>query len=554
MQIIIPMAGSGARFVRAGYSTLKSLIEVDGRPMIEHVVRMFPDEHDFLFICARPHLEETPLRSVLESLVPKATIVAIEPHKGGPVCTVLAANDFIKDDEPVVLNYCDAAALWDYADFKQRMEQLDCAGSLVAFRGFHPHSLGSTLYAYIREQNNTLLEIREKRAFTDQRMNEYASTGTYYFRSGALLKHYLQRAVERDLQTHGEYFASVPYNLLVEDGLQVHVYEVKQFTHWGTPEDLAEYQAWSNYFAQYVHWKPTMPVLPGINLIPMAGAGARFSQEGYPQPKPLVPIAGAPMVQRSLDTFPPAQTWIAACRAEHLQLSALEPVLTSNGHRVQILPVDRLTEGQACTCLLARPWLDPNAPLLIAPCDAALIYDQEQYADLTTNPEVDCLVWTFRNHPHANRHPHQYGWVEATPEGNIQRISCKVPLNDDVRRDPGIIGAFWFRQARFFLEAAEALIAQNRRVNHEFYVDSAIEVLLEQNRRAKLFDVQHYICFGTPDDVRSYEYWAAYFHQASHHPYQNDRRPEPKAPYGLTADRRGKTPSLAVNGRGSAVA
>ena len=66
MQIVIPMAGSGTRFVRAGYKAIKPLIEVDGRPMIEHVVRMFPGEHDFLFICARPHLEETPLRTVLE--------------------------------------------------------------------------------------------------------------------------------------------------------------------------------------------------------------------------------------------------------------------------------------------------------------------------------------------------------------------------------------------------------------------------------------------------------------------------------------------------------
>lgn len=524
MQIIIPMAGLGTRFVRAGYQTIKPLIEVDGRPMIEHVVRMFPGEHDFLFICARPHLEETPLRAVLEALVPGATIVAIEPHKGGPVCTALAAQAYIKDDEPVILNYCDAAAPWDYGDFKQRMAHLDCAGALVAFRGFHPHSLGPTLYAYIREQNNTLLEIREKRAFTEQRMNEYASTGAYYFRRGELLKHYFRRAVERDYQTQGEYFASIPYNLLVEDGLPVHVYEVRQFTHWGTPDDLAEYQAWSDYFARYPHWKPTLPELPGINLIPMAGAGVRFSREGYAQPKPLVPVAGAPMVQRSLDTFPPAHTWIAACRTDHLQSSPLAPVLTGNGHRVEILPVDRPTAGQAVTCLLARDRLDPHAPLLIGPCDAALVYDQDHYADLVGAAGVDCLVWTFRDHPHANRNPHQYGWVDTSTAGDIRRISCKAPLNGSVRRDPGIIGAFWFREARFFLEAADALIAQNRRVNNEFYVDSAIEVLVEQGRRARVFDVEHYICFGTPDDVRSYEYWAAYFDKATYHPFKQGRR------------------------------
>jgi bifunctional N-acetylglucosamine-1-phosphate-uridyltransferase/glucosamine-1-phosphate-acetyltransferase GlmU-like protein len=520
MQIIVPMAGSGARFRRAGYQTLKPLIEVDGLPMIEHVVRMFPGEHDFLFICAEDHLQQTPLRAILKRLAPGATIVAIEPHKAGPVYSALAAGNFIKDDQPVILNYCDVAVLWDYAHFRRHMVALDCDGCLIAFKGFHPHSLGSTLYAYIREQNHRLLEIREKQAFTDQRMNEYASTGTYYFRSGALLKHYFRQAMQRKLQTNGEYYASLPYNLLVEDSLEVCVYAVDHFLHWGIPADLEEYQFWSDYFTHYVDWKPTSLAAAGVNLIPMAGGGIRFRREGYVQPKPLVPVAGVPMVQRSLDSFPPARASIAACRVDHLQTSALETVLCSNGYRIEILPVDGLTEGQADTCLRARDQLDPEAPLLVAPCDAALIYDEERYATLTSRPDIDCIVWTFRNHPHANRHPRQYGWVQATPAGDIQGISCKQPFNLNVQRDPGIIGAFWFRQARIFFEAVDSLIAQNRRINNEFYVDSAIELLLERGRRVKLFDVEQYICFGTPDDVRSYEFWATYFHQAPHHPYR----------------------------------
>jgi NDP-sugar pyrophosphorylase family protein len=515
MQIVIPMAGSGARFARAGYQAPKPLIEVDGRPIIEHVVRMFPGEQDFLFICARNHLEETPLRSVLQRIAPGAAIAAIEPHKLGPVHTALAAAEWIRDAQPVILNYCDFSVHWDYADFKRRMEALGCAGCITAYRGFHPHSLGPNLYAYLRERDDTLLEIKEKGSFTDQRMNEYASAGTYYFESGALLKRTFRRAVERGLRTNGEYYASLPFNLLVEDGLTVHIYELEHFLQWGTPEDLEEYQAWSDYFARYADWRPSLPPMPGVNLIPMAGAGARFSGEGYAEPKPLVPVAGLPMVQRSLDTFPAAQKWIAACRTEHLQQGpALERALRANARQVQILPVDHQTEGQASTCLLARDRLDPESPVLIAPCDTALVYDQERYAALTRDPQADCVVWTFRNHPHANRNPRQYGWVRATDSGEVLGVSCKVPLHDDVRRDPGIVGAFWFRRARFFLEAADALIVQDRRINNEFYVDSVINVLVEQGRRARLFDVQHYICFGTPDDVRTYEYWATYFRKS----------------------------------------
>ena len=139
---------------------------------------------------------------------------------------------------------------------------------------------------------------------------------------------------------------------------------------------------------------------------------------------------------------------------------------------------------------------------------------------MTTDNNIDCLVWTFRDHPHANRKPDQYGWVNADPDGKIRGISCKVPLHTNTKEDPGIIGIFWFREARFFLEAADALIAQNRLVNGEFYVDSTIEVMLEKGHSAFVFDVLNYTSFGNPDDVRTFEYWESYFSKSTDHPYR----------------------------------
>jgi bifunctional N-acetylglucosamine-1-phosphate-uridyltransferase/glucosamine-1-phosphate-acetyltransferase GlmU-like protein len=158
-------------------------------------------------------------------------------------------------------------------------------------------------------------------------------------------------------------------------------------------------------------------------------------------------------------------------------------------------------------------------PLLIAPCDSAMVYDEAKLAELTADPKIDCLVWTFRNHPHANRNPNQYGWVKADETGRIQQVQCKKAFGPDVRHDPGVIGVFWFRKAKFFQEAAEGLIAQNRRVNNEFYADSAIEVLIEQGRSAHIFDVKRMVCFGVPPDVKTYEYWERYFRLAEYHPY-----------------------------------
>ena len=512
MQIIVPMSGKGARFAAAGYRDLKPLIRVEGKPIVEHVVNMFPGEQDFLFICATDALAETPLRQELERICPTATIVSVAPHKLGPVHAVLQAAPHIRRDQPVVVNYCDFSVDWDYFDFRRRMSELNCAGCITAYRGFHPHSLGPNLYAYLREQNNYLLEIREKYCFTSDRMNEYASSGTYYFRSGDLLLHYFNKAIDRGLVTNGEFYASSPYNLLVEDHLDVYIYELRRMLQWGTPEDLEEYLAWADYF---LHARKTASThsTAGTTLIPMAGAGERFAREGWTEPKPLVPVAGVPMIARALEVLPRSSRWVAVCQNKHLQHPGLRPVL-QNGRNLEIIPIDGLTQGQVCTCLLAREHINPEQPLLVAPCDAALITDEAEYAALLDDPGTDCVIWTFRNHPHANRNPRQYGWVRAAADGTALEVLCKVAPDEPIKNAPGITGAFWFRKARYLWEAADALIVQDRRVNHEFYADSAIQVLIEQGRRARIFPVKHFICFGTPDDVRTFEYWEGHFREA----------------------------------------
>jgi len=244
----------------------------------------------------------------------------------------------------------------------------------------------------------------------------------------------------------------------------------------------------------------------------MAGAGVRFSKEGFTDAKPLVNVDQRTLVERSLECLPPAKNWVAVCQSSHLRDKRLAKALGSGSRRFQTVSVIGLTDGQLASCLMARERLDPEASLLIAPCDSAAVYDEDLLSETIGDQNTDCLVWTFRNHPHANRNPQQYGWAIARSTGEIVEIVCKHPPRTGPAETPGIVGTFWFRKARYFLEAADQLVAENRRINGEFYVDSAIKVLVEQGRRARIFPVGHYLCLGTPDDVRTYEYWAGHFH------------------------------------------
>lgn len=257
MQIVIPMSGSGSRFKEAGYRDPKPLIKVDGRPIIEHVVSMFPGESDFTFICSKEHLATTDMAATLTRIAPKGKIVPIDPHKLGPVYAVLMAKDHLDDEKPTIVSYCDYFAWWDYAHFKKTMKELGCEGSVPCYRGFHPHLILPNLYAGVRtNERNELVEIREKYSFTPNKMETWQSSGAYYFKSGALVKKYFQRLIDRRISCKHEYYVSLVYNLLVEDSLVTTVYPQDYFCQWGTPQDLEIYQVWSNYFANLVA-KPT---------------------------------------------------------------------------------------------------------------------------------------------------------------------------------------------------------------------------------------------------------------------------------------------------------
>ena len=164
MKVVIPMSGMGQRFVDAGYFMPKPLIGVGGKMIIEYIVDMFDKKNDdFVFIVNNLHIIEYGIDKAISQLVPSATIVAIDPHKYGPVYAVQAAYQHINDDDEVIVAYCDNPHVWDYDDFKKHIQKNNLDGCILTHTGFHPHRLNSTRMAYLKvDDQNRLLEIRKK--------------------------------------------------------------------------------------------------------------------------------------------------------------------------------------------------------------------------------------------------------------------------------------------------------------------------------------------------------------------------------------------------------
>ena len=245
MKIIVPMAGTGQRFVDKGYVEPKPIIEVNEKRIIEYILDMFSEDDEFIFICNDVHLETTNMGKVLHSLKPNSKIYYMPQHKLGPVHTVKTVYDEIDDDEEVIISYCDNPYLWDRDDFMKHIRENDLDGCVLTHSGFHPHTLANTKMAFVKDKDGLLEEIKEKECYTDNPMDEHASTGIYYFRKGSYVKKYFEEMVERDINYNGEYYVTLVYNLLVEDGLRVGYYDTPYVTVFGTPDEVENFEAWA---------------------------------------------------------------------------------------------------------------------------------------------------------------------------------------------------------------------------------------------------------------------------------------------------------------------
>lgn len=525
MQIVVPMSGFGSRFTAAGYQLPKPLIDVDGLPMIAHVVRMFPGDHDFIFICNQEHLANPDLHmaATLRAYAPGCKIIAVSEHNLGPVQAVLMAEDALDSDKQTIVNYCDFCCYWDFSDFSAFVEAADCDGCVPAYRGFHPHSLGSTYYAYIREEGGWINEIKEKSPFTEDPMNEYASSGTYYFRSGRLCLELFKLQVLRGMLTNGEFYASLAYNLFAERGLRAAVYELQHFMQWGTPEDLHEYLTWSKVFRRLIADNGAQARHRGAVLLPMAGLGQRFSDANYTTTKPLITVSGRPMVIQAMRDLPDAPVKKFVMRRDISQIEDITVKLRSTFIGSQFELLEHPTDGQAITCQIGAKGLNESEPVTIGSCDNGIIYDVDRFARILENPEdLDVVVWTVRGHPDAIRRPEQFGWVEVDTAGLIQEVIVKGRPSDP-RTTPMITGTFTFRKLAYFHQAAAMLVSRDGRVRGEFYVDSLIEDCLNLGLKVGVFEVECYVGWGTPNDLRTFEYWQSCFHKWDGHPYRLEK-------------------------------
>lgn len=518
IQLVIPMSGIGKRFINAGYKDPKPLIDIDGHPMIKYVLDIFNNPEDVIFICNDKHLATTNMRDVLLKYCPSAKIYSV-PKKScrGPVEVILKHIDKIDDSKEIIISYCDYGTKWNYTKFLEEVRLAKLDGAIPCYTGFHPHMLGTDHYAYCHEENGFVTRIQEKKPFTHNKMDELASNGTYYFKSKGLIEKYFQKLVDSNETINEEFYVSMVYNHLIDDGLKVSTFYIDYMLQFGTPYDLEIYKQWSSYFHKHNNKHELCKNPPNTTLIlPMAGDGNRFKQEGYIHPKPLLDVNGKPMFIRAIENLPKCDNTIIVCKDTHTnEYNIKEMVNNMYSKYSKILTIGITTSGQATTCKYALcSMIDIDKlsnPIFISSCDNGVIYDVKKYTNLVNDESIDVIVWSFRNNQASKNNPDMYAWLTVDENNFIQHVSCKKFNQEDPLKSHAIIGTFFFRNGKYFIDGFNKNFWENRRVNNEFYIDDVINRNIEMGLKVKVFEVDNYICWGTPNDYKTYNYWLNYF-------------------------------------------
>lgn len=234
-------------------------------------------------------------------------------------------------------------------------------------------------------------------------------------------------------------------------------------------------------------------------LIPMAGRGSRFQEVGYRDPKPLIPVHGRPMVEWVIDNLRPKQPhrFIFLCLKEHLDRYPLAACLeAAAGPGSVVLPISEVTQGAACTALLAESLVDSDDPLMLANCDQWVDVDIDAYLGTMDRDGSDGLIMTFwADHP-------KWSYCRMS-DGLVREVVEKQVISNEAT-----VGIYNFARGRDFVWAAKEMIRKNLRVNGEFYVAPAYNQIIDSGRKVRVYNIgadgQGMYGLGTPADLEAF--------------------------------------------------
>lgn len=232
----------------------------------------------------------------------------------------------------------------------------------------------------------------------------------------------------------------------------------------------------------------------------MAGRGSRFANAGYDLPKPLINIHGVPMISYVIKNVTPKceHHFIFICLEEHVYTYHIDQVLKSLVSDCSIVITNQVTQGAACTVLLAEEYINSKEPLMIANSDQYVMVDINDYLEKINNFHADGLIMTM------TAKDNKWSFVRLKEDGSIAEVQEKEVISNEAT-----VGIYNYRYGSDFVSYAREMIALNDRVKEEFYVAPVYNYMIQDGKKVTYYNIgsieQGMYGLGIPEDLEYFK-------------------------------------------------
>tara|TARA_B100000212_G_C27372773_1_gene533321 strand:- start:928 stop:2445 length:1518 start_codon:yes stop_codon:yes gene_type:complete len=490
-QIIIPIVSNSNYFPSEEYFFPKPLIDVDGTPMILKVMSNFEKHLDFdKYIFIMPEILST--KYTLDSIIKLNTTIPTEfvykkSETNGALCSSLLSIDKIDDDSDLIISNMDEIIDYDLNEILEFYRSNSANAGLISFNSNHPR----WVYLDICD-DDTVSVCSEKKV-----ISKTAGAGFYYFKNKET---YLNSAKDAMLSGNSfdeKFYLSLAINSVILDEGKVFAFKINKnkYHTFYKPKSISDYVDSKNtsYEESY-----TSEYSLKINIvIPAAGKGSRFKNEGWKNPKPLIDVGGKAMINRVVENVNVNNSKYIILTQNEIINPIKKSLKNASSNSFEFIGLDSYTEGTACTVLKAYELINNDNQLLIANSDQLIDFDCNQIIDKCDREKLDGVILTFKD---PTRNP-KWSFVKINDKGLVIEVAEKEPISD-----LATVGIYFFKKGSYYVKGAIKMIINMDKTNDEYYVCPIYNYLIEEGLKIGIINIKESQMhgLGIPDDLNKY--------------------------------------------------
>ena len=486
LNLIIPMAGKGLRFRKNDYKIYKPFIKIDEKCMFEYVTKNFPKSVKVWIITCKAYISKKQINFLEKK---KINILFIDPHKLGPAYTIFKCKKLLPLDESFFISYCDIDWEWKFSEVQSK---LNSDGIIFTHKGFHPHKLLNNYSAFCKTKSSKLDLIKEKESFTNNWIDEHLSIGIFYIKKGYTMISGISELIEKKNKVSNEYFPSLIFNYLVKQNLNIFIYRLNYFVHWGVPCQLKDYISWKKRIKKIQNFKIKKLSKEEV-VICMAGKSSRMSvlKKGN---KAFIKVFSEPMFRFVSNFFPHRNKTVIITKNLSIEKQKyfrnLEKIIICKG-----------TNSQVETLKTSKEKILEKKNFFLLSCDALGIFNMKEFYEKKKNS--DLIIFSFEpsliQRIQKNSHTYITFNNDTIDSINIKQIKSKS--------DKGLAGFFWFSDGKVFKNIEK--LKENSK--SEKLIDHFIKLLLKEKYKISVIKLDEYLHLGSVNEFLEFNFWKNHF-------------------------------------------